>query len=599
MKILKYQYGNPIEEWSSKWKDRLQPSARSKVLQKWNATGKKPKPESSKEYTKRRIKEETKRTWRSDAADIAHGIGEGVLALHPYTAIPYYGAKVGQDFLNGNLNWSTALNASVPLFHMAPQAVGLREATNVALEDAANAGSKTARNWRIAREINQATKSKPNIEVPKPIIRTKIGDVEIDNPNLLYHLDRGNGAGAFSNQGAYVENGFLFPGTPKDISAIPYSWWNKGKPYATNVGRTPMTRLMTATEDAPGMLHVRSQNYPIGQWNGKRGFVTNAEYVNPEGVNVLGSIYNWKPGYGYKKIVQEPSTSLKFFERPSKISEAERVEVPRGERNQLFKSKQLVPLKSQSPSKFVNPDNTINVNNSVEAIKEGKNWAVQYLQSEAKKQTNQHNLQLAQKIGLKLFRPFNEASQRVAVPNKIKIINERGNMEGGSVWTDSKNPALDETTINVSQNPYYSSLHENLHRGYVGNAPKEYYLNEPRGTFGDTNKFYEWLKEKTLKPWTERHNLPGAEYLDKPEELAVNLIEAGQRMGLKIGQQYPGKQKALELMEKYRLSGDYKSGVIDLLNLKKPKRAWKGLTGTLFSLPFIYGYNSNGQKNIQ
>ena len=70
-------------------------------------------------------------------------------------------------------------------------------------------------------------------------------------------------------------------------------------------------------------------------------------------------------------------------------------------------------------------------------------------------------------------------------------------------------------------------------------------------------------------------------------------------MGLKIGQQYPGKQKALELMEKYRLSGDYKSGVIDLLNLKKPKRAWKGLTGTLFSLPFIYGYNSNGQKNIQ
>lgn len=52
-------------------------------------------------------------------------------------------------------------------------------------------------------------------------------------------------------------------------------------------------------------------------------------------------------------------------------------------------------------------------------------------------------------------------------------------------------------------------------------------------------------------------------------------------------------------MEKYRLSGDYKSGVIDLLNLKKPKRAWKGLTGTLFSLPFIYGYNSNGQKNIQ
>jgi hypothetical protein len=40
------------------------------------------------------------------------------------------------------------------LFHLSPQAVGLKEATNVALEDVANSGSKTARNWRVAREIN-------------------------------------------------------------------------------------------------------------------------------------------------------------------------------------------------------------------------------------------------------------------------------------------------------------------------------------------------------------------------------------------------------------------------------------------------------------
>jgi hypothetical protein len=26
-------------------------------------------------------------------------------------------------------------------------------------------------------------------------------------------------------------------------------------------------------------------------------------------------LYTWKPGYGYKKITQEPSTSLAFFER--------------------------------------------------------------------------------------------------------------------------------------------------------------------------------------------------------------------------------------------------------------------------------------------
>lgn len=187
MKIHKYQYGNPIEEWGSQWKDRLQPQARSKVLQKWNASEKRPKPESSNEYTKRRVKEETKRTWRSNAADILHGIGEGTLALHPYTAIPYFGAKVGQDFLNGTYGWHTALNASVPLFHLAPQAVGLREATNVALEDAANAGSKTARNWRVAREINQVTRNKPNLS--NRTISVKRSNNEITGqPDLVYTL---------------------------------------------------------------------------------------------------------------------------------------------------------------------------------------------------------------------------------------------------------------------------------------------------------------------------------------------------------------------------------------------------------------------------
>jgi len=52
--------------------------------------------------------------------------------------------------------------------------------------------------------------------------------------------------------------------------------------------------------------------------------------------------YRWVPGYGYKKVTQEPSTSLKFFERKlSKLSEAERAGVPKRERNQPFKEKQL------------------------------------------------------------------------------------------------------------------------------------------------------------------------------------------------------------------------------------------------------------------
>lgn len=138
--------------------------------------------------------------------------------------------------------------------------------------------------------------------------RTRVGDVEIDNPNLLYHLDRGNNTGAFSNHGAYVKNGILFPGVTKKAEQLDYSWWNKGKPYATSVGGQPMTRLMTATKDTPGMLHVRSQNYPIGQWNGNKGFVLSSEYVSPEGVNVSGSTYTLEPTYGWKRVFKDNPT---------------------------------------------------------------------------------------------------------------------------------------------------------------------------------------------------------------------------------------------------------------------------------------------------
>lgn len=101
-----------ISEWGSDWKVRTTPAGKSKVIQKWNATNRKPKPESSEEYTKRRIAEETKRTWLSDAADVAEGIKEAALSMTPYTAVPYFGAKVGQDVLNGNVGAQTALNAA-------------------------------------------------------------------------------------------------------------------------------------------------------------------------------------------------------------------------------------------------------------------------------------------------------------------------------------------------------------------------------------------------------------------------------------------------------------------------------------------------------
>ena len=97
------------EQWADDWASRV---TTSRVLKEWNKTGIKPKAESLDEYTKRRVKEETKRTWLSDAADISHGVGEAMLSIDPYTAIPYFGAKIGNDAVNGNIGMHTALDAT-------------------------------------------------------------------------------------------------------------------------------------------------------------------------------------------------------------------------------------------------------------------------------------------------------------------------------------------------------------------------------------------------------------------------------------------------------------------------------------------------------
>jgi hypothetical protein len=265
------------------------------------------------------------------SAPLAAAAGSGMAALGDAVAA----TSAGQAITAGLAPLATAASTSVagaPLYTWAD--VGLSSLFGGhGIQTAINEGGispttalEIAPLGRLSRPIlNKVTTAIRNYNYPlgkpyvpknfstiKPQVRTKVGDVEINNPNLLYHLDRGNGVGAFSNQGAYIQDGMLFPGTPKESSAIPYSWWNKGKPYATSVNGQPMTRLVTTTKDSPGMIHVKSQNYPIGQWNGKRGFVLPSEYVNPKGVNVEESTYMLDPNYGWKRVLSKDIPTAKW-----------------------------------------------------------------------------------------------------------------------------------------------------------------------------------------------------------------------------------------------------------------------------------------------
>lgn len=316
-------------EWADNWKFRMTPASKSRVLQGKGV-------ESDKEYTERRKREETKRTWRSDAADIAHGVGEGVLALHPYTAVPYFGAKVGKDILDGNVNWQTALNVSIPLFHFTPTP-SANTVINSALEDAAKAGSKTARNWRVAREMDKTFKGPIN----QHELSNQFIEPYVTNPKgsgKVVHYDNGDGHSLYRGKGATIRNGSLEPGqSTREGQTSNYTWWNTDNPYMgvhkAQEGPLSPSRYII-TDETPDMQHPFNIKGPVGQSNGKgRGFIIKSERVTDQPVDLSNAsivqkspfgwweivkstkeipentiAYTWDPTYGYKKFTQEPST---------------------------------------------------------------------------------------------------------------------------------------------------------------------------------------------------------------------------------------------------------------------------------------------------
>lgn len=177
-----------------------------------------------------------------------------------------------------------------------------------------------------------------NLEVPKTldfrgIKRFKWGDAEFDNPNLYYHIDKGNykGYNYPKIKGGYLKQGYFYPGDSPNTEQIAYSWWNKGNPYTFG---NDWNRLIISAEK-PQFIHVRSQPYKIGQWDPskKKSFVTNSEYVTSQPVKISPNqvFYFDKYRNGWYK----PPARMRYIfgERPSIITTAERMGIPKSERH--------------------------------------------------------------------------------------------------------------------------------------------------------------------------------------------------------------------------------------------------------------------------
>ena len=110
------------------------------------------------------------------------------------------------------------------------------------------------------------------------------------------HTDLGGGSSVFAgvNKGAHIVNRQLVPGDALINDQLPYVWWNKGKRY-TPLGENKhgYQAVIINKDNAKDLLQVRQSKTPIGQWDGKSGFVLKSEYVTNNPVNLTPDVEHY------------------------------------------------------------------------------------------------------------------------------------------------------------------------------------------------------------------------------------------------------------------------------------------------------------------
>lgn len=201
-------------------------------------------------------------------------------------------------------------------------------------------GSGAAQNWARAKVISGAMdKALGNSAIPAasllPKNRIKIGDVEINNPELYYHQSGLGKAKNFFNtnrmrtpQEEYwlkqehvpleLRTGII-PGFPQNPGRAMFS---QGKLwYGLNPEQFP-DLLVTAKEmpvanSKAGI--IRGSLQKLESQGTRRVTSDNIGDIGPH-TNQNTSAYTYVPEYGYRQIQQEPRTSLRFFTKNPKLA---------------------------------------------------------------------------------------------------------------------------------------------------------------------------------------------------------------------------------------------------------------------------------------
>lgn len=467
---------------------------------------------------------------------------------------------VSKNFNEKHPYLSTAANIGIDL--LTPSAIS--KVSKIAQTVPKTVGQKYVAPYISSKMLNRSIKANPNIRDINNLFNTNFinrNTVFGKNSGKAIHADYGDNTGGFTKgtTGASINNDRLIPGHNPNTE-VDYIWWNVDKPYATGINGRAFTRYIIKDEKSiPGIINIREQSRPIGQWNGKSGFVSKSERVTQEPVPLDDATI----------IEYNPIT-------------------------RVYENKLIVPDKRLNINTFNSFDLSSSLKNGqwdmptiTQQLRNGTLKAREFLNSETRLSTYAHNKELAKRLGFgTIEEPYNSIA-RANKPFQPKLT-ANNSTEGGS-FIPGKQPQQDIIEINLAHEVEPAAFHETLHRGSYGMGSLEGLDN--MSEFRNTNRFYEYLSDKLKKPWSEQPTSM-RDYLDKPGELPVNVLELGQRMGIQVGQKYPGKTKFNTIIDQFRRDNpnDGKLFILDYLNMNKPKRVWDALSGQYFTaLPAIYG----------
>ena len=227
-------------------------------------------------------------------------------------------------------------------------------------------------------------------------------------------------------------------------------------------------------------------------------------------------------------------------------------------------------------------------NMMIQDIKNGRNEFINWMNNPKYREAAEQNRQEAISMGLSYTPTYEKPQYSWMLKYGIKPeFKSKMEGEGATSWMGAQEGIPTSVEYNLSSKIPYDKVtrHEVGHVSLHGN--------------GKNAKELKYLRYKTHQVFKDDANVGPYDFHQQTGEAAMNGRDLGADLGISIGQEYPGYQKALDIINSnYKNSN--KAGMVDVLKLDKESMpyVWKLLNGTLLGgIAFTtYNLNNNGKN---